>query len=158
MEHPQLSGATCFSALPPSQSFSLTSHLNFSSFSLGPFPLVLSLSAHVQSCSPTFQYALFKYWKATMRSPQTLLFSRLNNPNSQPIFLGEFLKPSDHLCASSGTISIGAGPSRAEDPRTGCSSPAGVSRRWSKGGKSSPLACWPHCFGFSPGYGWPFGL
>ncbi|KAK4816937.1 hypothetical protein QYF61_025433 [Mycteria americana] len=39
----------------------------------------------------------FKYWKAAIRSPQSVLFSRLNNPNSQPVLVGEVLQPSDHF-------------------------------------------------------------
>ena len=50
----------------------LTSNLNLPSFSLNPFPLVLSLPACIRSCAPS------KYWEAIM----SLLFSRLNKPNS----------------------------------------------------------------------------
>ncbi|KAK4823325.1 LOW QUALITY PROTEIN: hypothetical protein QYF61_000927 [Mycteria americana] len=41
--------------------------------------------------------ALFKYWKAAIRSPRSLLFSRLNNPNSLSLSL-EVLQPLDHFC------------------------------------------------------------
>ena len=34
-----------------------------------PFPLVLSLSIHVSSHTPSCLYDPFKYWKATTRSP-----------------------------------------------------------------------------------------
>jgi len=43
---------------------------------------VLSLSTLVNSCSPSCLYSPYKYWKATMRSPWSLLFSKLNNPSS----------------------------------------------------------------------------
>ena len=64
------------------KNFPLISNLNLPCLSLKPFPLVLSLSTHVNSCSPSCLYAPFKYWKATMRSPQSLLFSKLNKPSS----------------------------------------------------------------------------
>ena len=62
--------------------FLLISNLNLSCLSLKPFPLVLLLSALVNSHSCSFLYAPFKYWKATMRSPWIFLFSKLNNPSS----------------------------------------------------------------------------
>ncbi|KAK4824075.1 hypothetical protein QYF61_010586, partial [Mycteria americana] len=40
----------------------------------------------------------FKYWKAAIRSPPSLLFSRLNNPNSLSLsFTGEVFQPSDNF-------------------------------------------------------------
>ena len=48
---------------------------------LRPFPLVLSLSTLINSHSPSCLYTPFKYWKATMKSLQSLLFSKLNKPN-----------------------------------------------------------------------------
>ena len=50
--------------------------LNLPCLSLKPFPLVLSLSALVISCTTSSLYAPFKFWKATMKSPQSLLFSK----------------------------------------------------------------------------------
>ncbi|KAK4813081.1 hypothetical protein QYF61_007583 [Mycteria americana] len=41
--------------------------------------------------------APFEYWKAALRSPRSLLFSRLNNPNSQPVLIQEGLQHPDHL-------------------------------------------------------------
>ncbi|KAK4813083.1 hypothetical protein QYF61_007585 [Mycteria americana] len=41
--------------------------------------------------------APFEYWKAALRSPRSLLFSRLNNPNSQPVLIREGLQLPDHL-------------------------------------------------------------
>jgi len=60
----------------------LISNLNLPCLSLRPFPLVLSLSTLVNSQSPSCLYVPFKYWKATKRSPHSLLFSKLNEPSS----------------------------------------------------------------------------
>ena len=62
--------------------FLLISNLNLPHLSLKPFPLVLSLSTLVNSRSPSCLYPPFKYWKATVRSPQSLLCFRLNKPSS----------------------------------------------------------------------------
>jgi len=51
-------------------------------FSLKRLPLVLSLHVLVNSPSPAFLLAPFGYWKAGRRSLWSLLFSRLNSPNS----------------------------------------------------------------------------
>ena len=45
--------------------------------SLKPFPLILSLHNLLKSLSPSFLQVPFKYWKAVLMSPQSLLFSRL---------------------------------------------------------------------------------
>jgi len=37
--------------------------------------------------SPSFLYPLFRYWKATLRSPWSLLFSVLNSPSSLSVSL-----------------------------------------------------------------------
>ena len=71
------------------KNFFPTSNLNFSYFSLKPFSLVLSLSNHVKSQSPSCLQAPFKYWDASMSSPQSLLFSKLNKPNSLNLFSQE---------------------------------------------------------------------
>ena len=60
------------------KNFLLISNLNLPCPSWKPFPLVLSLSTLINSCSPSCLYVPFKYWKATMRSPWSLLFSKLN--------------------------------------------------------------------------------
>lgn len=87
----------CFTAFWV-KNFLLISNLNPSCLRLKPFPLVLSLSTLVNSHSPSCLYAHFKYWKATMRSLWSLLFSKLNEPSSlQPFLTGEVLQPSDHL-------------------------------------------------------------
>ena len=64
------------------KNFLLISNLNLPCLSLKPVPLVLSLYTHVNSHSPSCLYSLFKYWKAKMKSPQSLLFSKLNKPSS----------------------------------------------------------------------------
>ena len=61
--------------------FFLISNLNVPCLSLKPFLLVLSLSTLINSHSAPCLFAPFKYWKATMRSPRSLLFSKLNKPN-----------------------------------------------------------------------------
>ena len=79
--------ATRFSMSPPSvKDFLLISNLKLSCLNLKPFHLVLSLSTLINSHSPSCLYPPFKYWKAVMRSPWSLLFSRLKKPS--------FLSPS----------------------------------------------------------------
>lgn len=55
----------------------LMSNLNLPSFSLKPFPLVLSLHSLTQSL-PSFPVGPFRYRKAAVRSPQSLPFSKPN--------------------------------------------------------------------------------
>ena len=64
------------------KNFLLISNLNRPCLSLRPSLLVLPLSTLKNSRSPSSLYAPFKYWKATMRSPQRLLFYSLNKPSS----------------------------------------------------------------------------
>ena len=64
------------------KNFFLISSLNLPSFTLKTLPLVLSLQALVKSPSPAFLQAPLRYWKAALRSLHSLLFSRLNSPNS----------------------------------------------------------------------------
>lgn len=53
------------------------------SFSLKPFPLILSQQTVLKSLSFSFLQPLFSYWKATIRSPcSSLLFCMLNSPSS----------------------------------------------------------------------------
>lgn len=52
------------------------------SSSLKLLPLALSLKALVKSPCSSFAQASFIYWKAAIRSPQSLLFSWWNNPLS----------------------------------------------------------------------------
>ena len=64
------------------KNFLLISNFSLSCLSLKPFPLVLSLSTLINRCSPSCLYAPFKYWKATGRSPPSLLLFKLNKPSS----------------------------------------------------------------------------
>ena len=64
------------------KNFLLITNLNLPCLSLKPFPLVLSLPTFVNSRSLSCLYAPFKYWKATMRSPLNLLYSKLNKASS----------------------------------------------------------------------------
>ncbi len=48
---------------------------------------------------PTCLYAPFKYWKATMRSPWSLLQAK-QAQYLQTFLTGEVLQPSDHLSVS----------------------------------------------------------
>ena len=86
----------CVTTLYEWKNFLLISNLNLPCPSLKPFPLVLSLPTLVNSCSPSCLYAPFKYWKATIGSSRSLLFSKLNK-FPQPFLMGEVLQPSDHL-------------------------------------------------------------
>jgi len=71
----------CFTTLIV-KNFFLLSSPNLPCFSLKPSPLVLSLLSLLKRLSPSFPSAPFKHWKAAIRSPRSLLFSRLNKPNS----------------------------------------------------------------------------
>ena len=62
--------------------FLLIFNLNLPCLSLKQFPLVLSLSTLVNSHISSSLYTPFKYWKATVRFSQSLLFSKLNKPSS----------------------------------------------------------------------------
>ena len=81
------------------KSYLLISNLNLPCPSLKPFPLVLSLSTLVNSLSTSCLYAPFKYWKATMRSPQILLLSKQNKPSSLSL-------SSQERCSSPQIISV----------------------------------------------------
>ena len=56
--------------------------LNIPSFSLKLFPLALSLQTLLKSLSPSFLQPPFKFQKATLRSPWSLLFSTLHSSSS----------------------------------------------------------------------------
>ena len=71
----------CFTTLSVKNAF-LISSLNLPSFSLKPSPLVLSQQPLLKSLTSSFLPAPFKHWKAAIRSPWSLLFPRLNHPNS----------------------------------------------------------------------------
>ena len=89
-------GNLCFTTLKVKNLF-LISNLNLPSFSLKTLPLVLSLHALVKSPSPSFLEAPLMYWKAAIRSSQSLL--QAEQPQlSQPFLTGEVFHPSDHCC------------------------------------------------------------
>jgi len=64
------------------KTFFLMSNLNLLSFSLNTLLLVLSPPTLSKSLSHSFPQLPFRYWNAAIRSPQSLLFSRLNFINS----------------------------------------------------------------------------
>jgi len=81
------------------KNFFCKSSLNLPFFSLKPSPLILLLQALVKSPS-SFLAGPFRYRKAPRKSPRSLLFSRLNSPNSLSFphrrgapALGSFLWP-----------------------------------------------------------------
>ena len=83
MGHPQPPWATCSVRHHPlGENFLLISNLNLPCLSVKPFPLVLSPPTLTNIHSQSRLYTPFKYWKATVRSPRRLLFSRRNHPNS----------------------------------------------------------------------------
>lgn len=103
MGHPHFFWATCSYASPPLslQDFFLLSNLNLLSFSLKPLSLTLSLSAHIKTLSLLF-ISLRKLWNITMWCPQSLLLSRLKQPQvSQPVSVWEAFHLSVYLCGSS---------------------------------------------------------
>jgi len=71
----------CFTTLIVT-SFFLIFSLNLPSLSLKPLLLVLSQQALLNRFSPSFLQGPFGYWKAALRSPCSLLFSRLKSPNT----------------------------------------------------------------------------
>jgi len=80
--HPPPLWATCTRTSPLLSYFFFPFYLNLPSFSLKPFHLVLSQQTLLKSLSPSFLKLPFRYWKAAIRSPRSLLFSRLNSPSS----------------------------------------------------------------------------
>ena len=70
------------------------SNLDLPSLSLKPFPLLFSPQTLVQSLSPSFLKLPFRYWKEALRSPQSLLFFRLNSF----VVIGEVFHSLDNFC------------------------------------------------------------
>lgn len=81
------------------RNFLIIPNLNLPSSGLKPFLLVLSyLPMWKVGLSPVNKLP-FKYWKATLRSPQSLFFM-LNKPSfPQSVPVWEVLQPSDYLCS-----------------------------------------------------------
>jgi len=79
----EASSSTCATCSYASPSFLLISSPNLPSFSLKPFSLShLSQKTLLKSLSPSFLQPLFRYWKAALRSSQSLRFSGLNSLSS----------------------------------------------------------------------------
>ena len=71
------------------EDFFVISNLNLPSLSLKPFPLFLSTQTLLKSLSSSFLYLPFNMYLPFIRSPQSLLFSRLNSPSSLSLSLKE---------------------------------------------------------------------
>ncbi|KAK4831309.1 hypothetical protein QYF61_016798 [Mycteria americana] len=83
--------------------------------------------------------APFKYWKAAIRSPRSLLFSRLNNPNSPSLSPQQRCSsPRIIFVASSGPAPTAPCPSCAEDPRAGRSTAGGSHQSGAEGQNPLP--------------------
>jgi len=130
--HPQ-----CKTLLPSIQSES-------SLFQFKAITLVLLLQALLKSLSPSFLQAPFKYWKAAVRCPQSLLFSRLSSPSS-PSLSSQQRGSSLRIIAGapSGPSSTAPGLSCAEGSRAGCRTPGVVSAERGRGAESPPSPCAP---------------
>jgi len=87
----QLLRAACASPSPPSKNFPLKSNLNLPSFCLKLFSLSACVKKLVSSCLE----APFQYWKATVRSLRSLLFSKPNKPRSLSLSAGAVLQASE---------------------------------------------------------------
>ena len=116
-----------------------------------PCPCKKSLSS--------FPVGPFSYWKVAVRSLWSLLFSRLNNPNSLSLSSQQRgSSPQIIAGASSGPAPTAPGLPYAEGSSAGCRPPRGVSPEQSRRAEPPCLTCWPCCFWCSPGHGWPSGL
>jgi len=133
--------------------FLLTRNLNLPSFNLKPFLLVLSEKTLLKSLSPSFLQPPFRYWKAALRSPQSLLFSMLHSPRSQPVLVGEF-HPWDHFCGHP----LYALQQLHVSPVLSTPHLDAVlqlrSHSTEQRSRSPPSPYWPHHYGCSPGYSW----
>jgi len=79
------------------KNFFLISHLNLPSFSLQPFPLVLSLHTLVKSPSPSFLWAPPGTGSCSKVTPEPSVLQAEQPQLPQPVFVAEVLQPSDHL-------------------------------------------------------------
>lgn len=66
---------------------------------LKPLPLVLLQQTLRKCLSTSLSISSFKYSKTAMWFPQSLLFCKMNNPNSLRLF-SEIFRPSNHLHGS----------------------------------------------------------
>jgi len=124
---------------PTVKNFFLISSLNLPSSSLKPFHLVLLLHVLIKTFSPVFPSAPFRYWKAAVKSPQSLLSSRLRSPNSLSLSSqGRCSSPLIFFTVLLWTCSKSSMSFFCvENTRTGCRTPSGVSR----GAESPPSTC-----------------
>jgi len=79
------------------KNFFLISQLNLPSFSLEPFPLVLSLHPLVKSPSPPFLLAPSSTGSCSKVTPEPSLLQTDQPQLPQLVPVGEVLQPSDHL-------------------------------------------------------------
>jgi len=109
------------------KNFFLISNLNLPSFNLKPLtPCPITTSPSKKSLS-SFLVGFFRYWKAAVRSHRSLLFSRLNSPNSLRL-------SSQERCSSPWIIFVAfSGPAQtrpclscAEGSRAECRTPGFV--------------------------------
>ena len=152
MEHPPHLWATCASALIV-KNFFLISNLNLPSFSLRPFPLVLSQQTLLKSLSPSFLYPPLKTERPLSGLPGwSLLFSRLHSLSSLSRPWKVVFHPWDHFC----------GPLLVTPQQVYVSpvlrTPHLDAVLTVQRGRSPPSPCWPRCFGCCPGYGRLSGL
>ena len=78
------------------KNFFLMSNLNLPSFSVQPFPLVLSLHTLVNSPSPAFLQATQILAGCSKVIPEPSLLQAEQPQLPQPVLTGEVLQPSDH--------------------------------------------------------------
>ena len=86
----------CFTTLTV-KNFLLISNINLPSFSLQPFPLVLSLHTLVKSPSPSFLSAPSGTGSCSKVTPEPSLLQAEQPQLPQPVLVGEVLQPSDNL-------------------------------------------------------------
>lgn len=134
----------CFTTLIVKNLF-LTPSVNLPSYNLKPLPLVPSLQALLKGLYFSLLWAPCKYWKAIIRTSQSLLSFRLNNRISLSLS-SEKSAPAlwSLLWVCSGPIP--AGLSCVEGLRAGNHIPSGISPEWNREAESPPLICWPHGF------------
>ena len=126
------------------KNFFLISSLNLPSFSLKPLPLVLSLPALIRSPSPAFLWAPPGTGRPLEGLPAASLLHAEELQPPQPVLVKR--------CSSSLFIFMVLLWTRFNSsvsfwccgPRTGRSTPGGVSGEQSRGAESPPSPCWSH--------------
>ena len=135
MRHPQLRWATV-PHHPYSKEFLPNINLNllFQLEAITPCPVTKCPCKNPLSSFRCWKAGPFRHWKAAIRSPHSLLFSRMNNPNSLSLSSQEGRSiPLSFLWPSSGLAPIGLCPSCAEGSRAGYKTAGGVSAERSRG-------------------------